>query len=111
LLLKYQLVVMNINNPLWFNISTHINSLEDRKQKLIEKRNNIDEQIAELDNTIALLELGCGSPIGKPRTVSVSSQTDIHLPKSRQLMTSPLTPLQKEEEERKKRIFSSLKKK
>jgi DNA repair photolyase len=102
---------MNNNNPLWFNISTHINSLEDQKQKLIEKRNNIVEQIAELNNTIALLELGGVTPRGKPRTVSVSSQTDIHLPKSRQLMTSPLTALQKEEEEREKRIFSSLKKK
>jgi hypothetical protein len=101
---------MNNNKPLWFNITTHINLLEEWKQRLIEERSNIDQHIAEIEHTIALLQLG-GAPLQKPRSVSVGSQTDLHLPWSKQLMTSPPTPLQKEEEERKKRIFDSLRRK
>lgn len=103
----------NNNNPLWVNVATQINILEDRKHKLIEKRTSIDDHIAEINNTIAQLQLGSSPsvPSGKARKVSIGSQTEIHLPKSKQLMTSPLTPVQEEEEERKKRIFDSLKKK
>jgi hypothetical protein len=67
---------------------------------LIEIKSSIDDHIAKIDHTIALLQLG-SAPSGKPRKVSVGSQTDIHLPKSK-LRTSPLTSLQKEEEDRKK---------
>jgi hypothetical protein len=104
----------NNNNPLWFNITMQINILEDRKHRLLEKRTSIDDHIAEIDHTIALLQFGSSPslPSIKTRKVSVGSQMEIHLPKSKQLMTAPLTPLQKEEEEeRKKRIFDGLRKK
>jgi hypothetical protein len=57
-----------------------------------------------------LLQLG-GAPFQRPRSVSVGSQTEFYLPQSRQLMSTPLTALQKEEEARKKRIFDSVKNK
>ncbi len=80
-----------------------INILEDRKHRLLEKRTSIDDHIAEIDHTIALLQFGSSPslPSIKTRKVSVGSQTDIHLPKSK-LRTSPFTSLQKEEEDRKK---------
>jgi hypothetical protein len=104
---------MNNNNPLWFNKIAHINLLEERKQRLIEERINIDAHIAEIDHSIALLQLS-GAPVQPPQpptTISVGSQTELHLPISKQLMSSPLTRLQEEEEDRKNRIFKSLKKK
>jgi hypothetical protein len=44
------------------------------------------------------------------RQRSHHQQTEVHLPLSQQLMITPLTRLQVEEEERKKRIFKSFKK-
>jgi hypothetical protein len=111
----------NRANPLWFNVSTHINTLLERRNKLINERTNIEEQISEINQSIALLQLlsplsarpttSTVPPSARPTTSTVEIQTTIHLPSSQHLMTTRLMQLQIEEEERKLRIVKSFQKK
>jgi hypothetical protein len=103
---------MSNNSPLWFNIAAQISTLEARKDLLNSKKEAIEEEIKEVNQSIALLKL-VSNPIQPvtPSTRAAATQTDLHLPKSHQLMFTPLTELQQEEEERKSRIVKSFKKK
>ncbi len=98
---------MSNNTPLWFNIACQISTLEERRQKILEKKEELDIQVREIEDNIALLELLYNSSPKRCKGKTAQTQTEVHLPLSQQLMITPLTRLQVEEEERKKRIFLS----
>ncbi len=98
---------MSNNTPLWFNIACQISTLEARRQKILEQKEELD---IEIEDNIALLELLYNYSPKKCKAKTAQTQTEVHLPLSQQLMITPLTRLQVEEEERKKRIFKSFKK-
>jgi len=98
---------MSNNTPLWFNIARQISTFEARRQKILEQKEELD---IEIEDNIALLELLYNYSPKKCKAKTAQTQTEVHLPLSQQLMTTPLKRLQVEEEERKKRIFKSFKK-
>lgn len=101
---------MSNNTLLWFNIACQISTLEARRQKILEQKEELDIQVREIEDNIALLELLYNYSPKRCKGKTAQTQTEVHLPLSQQLMITPLTRLQVEEEERKKRIFKSFKK-
>jgi hypothetical protein len=79
----------------------------------LQQKEELDIQLQEVDDSIALLKL-LSNTSTKQCTATfhlAHMQTEVHLPLSQHLMTTPLTRLQVEEEERKKRIVKSFRKK
>ncbi len=71
----------NNNNPLWVSVSRHVNTLEERRKILLENKRNIEEQISEIEYSIALLQL-LSPPSAESITSADGSQTNINLPSS-----------------------------
>jgi len=89
-----------------------------RFKKKLQQKEELDMQLQEIEDSISLLKFinactnkECTGKQCHSQTKSTHTQTEVHLPLTQQLMTTSLTRLQLEAEERKKRIFRSFRKK